>query len=352
MQKNSSRKTVILMESVGSTHKKHKVNEDIISKLPDSLITHILSCVPTKDAARTSVLSKRWIDCWTFITKVNLDDSVFYSPKRKKKSGGKTHFINFVNRALLLTKSNSAESFSLVITNKYDISLLNTWISCILKRNVKKLSISTKLELPFSAYTSHILFNYSYKLEELVLEMRYCSIKVPPCSSYYTCSFGSLNVIKLCGIIFTMDESLGILFRTLKKFEMKNCCWLSTDDVTLELNAPLLESVLIKQDLMSVNREPHSCKIKFSASCMKEFTYCGYGMSQAIILSDPSAARNASAKILLDNNSFGNSLHNSFGNSVQETQSCASLLLKQFSQVKCMEFCGSEVTIISSYLTT
>jgi hypothetical protein len=327
------------MESVGSTHKKHKANEDIISKLPDSLITHILSCVPTKDAARSSVLSKRWIDSWTFITKVNLDDHVFFKHK-KKKSGAKKYFINFVNRALLLTKSNTAESFSLVITNKYDISLLNTWISSILKRNVKKISISTKLELPFSAYTSHILFNYSYKLEELVLEMRRCSIKVPPCSSYYSCNFGSLNVIKLCGIIFTIDESVGILFRTLKKFEMKNCSWLSTNDATLELNAPLLESVLIKEDfIMSVNREARSCKIKFSASCMKEFTYCGYGMSQAIILSDPSAAHNASAKIILHNSS----------NSVQETQTCASLLLKQFSQVKCIEFRGLEVTIISFY---
>jgi hypothetical protein len=90
---------------------------------------------------------------------------------------------------------------------------------------------------------------------------------------------------------------------------------------------------------MSVNREARSCKIKFSASCMKEFTYCGYGMSQAIILSDPSAAHNASAKIILHNSS----------NSVQETQTCASLLLKQFSQVKCIEFRGLEVTIISFY---
>jgi len=328
------------MESVGSTNKKHKENEDIISNLPDSLITNILSCVPTKDAARTSVLSKRWIDCWTFITKVNLDDSVFFKHK-KKKSGGKKYFINFVNRALL-TNSNRAESFSLVITNKYDVSLLNTWISCILKRNVKKLSIRLNLEFPFSAYTSHILFNYSYKLEELVLEMRCCSIKVPPCSSCYSCSFGSLNVLKLCGVIFTIDDSLGILFRTLKKFEMNNCCWLSTNDATLELIAPLLETVLIKQDGMSVNREQRSCKIKFSASCMKEFTYCGFGMSQAIILSDPSAARNASAKIILYKH----------GDSVQETQSCASLLLKQFSQVKCMEILGLEVTIISFYLTT
>jgi hypothetical protein len=139
-----------------------------------------------------------------------------FLPKRKKSSR-KQHFINFVNRALHLTKSNSVGSFSLVIANKYDATLLNTWISCILKRSVKMLSICSDLEFSFSAHTSHTLFNNSYKLEELVLEMCGCAIKIPPCSYYYYCNFGSLKVLKLCEIIFTIDESLGILFRVLRQ---------------------------------------------------------------------------------------------------------------------------------------
>jgi hypothetical protein len=86
-----------------------------------------------------------------------------------------------------------------------------------LKRSVKKLSICLDLEFPFSDHTCHTLFNHSYKLEELVLEMCGCAIKIPPCSYYYYCNFGSLKVLKLCEIIFTIDESLGILFRVLKK---------------------------------------------------------------------------------------------------------------------------------------
>jgi len=330
------------MESVGSSvrafrsrndrpHKKQKDKDDIISKLPYSLRSHILSFLPTKDAARTSVLSRTWIESWTLITKLDLDDSVFYSPKSKKKSGGKQHFINFVNSALLLNDSYSVESFSLVVTNKYDQTLMNAWISCMLKKNVKKLSISSSLELPFSAVTSRSLFNNAYYLEELVLKMRCCAIKVPPC--HYYRSFGKLKLLQLCGIIFTIDKSTGILLPVLKKFETKNCSWLSAHDVTLELNAPLLESILIEQDLQSVTREPRRCKIKFSDSSLKEFTYCGDGISQAIILSDPSAARNASAKIIL----------NKCGNSVQESGSYSCLLLNQFSQVKCMKLHGSEV---------
>ncbi|XP_058740952.1 uncharacterized protein LOC131613286 [Vicia villosa] len=129
-----------------------------------------------------------------------------------------------------------------------------------------------------------------------------------------------------------MDKPLHIFLRSLEKFETKNCSWLSAHDVTIY--GPLLQSVLVVQDLESVTREPRSCTIKFSASCMKEFTYQGYGgISQPIVLSNPSAARDAFVKIMLDRS----------GSYVQETGSCACLLLKCFSQAKRIEFHGSEV---------
>ncbi|CAJ2662073.1 unnamed protein product [Trifolium pratense] len=192
------------MESLGSTHKKQNdKDDDIISKLPDTIIGHILSFVPTKDVVSTSVLSKRWIQSWTLIPKVNLDDRLFYSSK-SNKSVAKKDFINFVYKTLLFTQNYSMQSFPLVITNTYDLTLLNTWISCILKKRVKKLSIRSNLKLPFSALTSHALFNHCNALEELILQMWcYCAIKVPP-SPFGYFYFGSLIVIKLRGIIFTV----------------------------------------------------------------------------------------------------------------------------------------------------
>jgi hypothetical protein len=134
----------------------------------------------------------------------------------------------------------------------------------------------------------------------------------------------------LRGIIFTIDESLVIHLSVLKTFDTKRCSWLSAHDVTIE--APLLESVLI-EDV----RDPLSCKIKFSASCIKEFTYCGYGcMSQPIVLSNSSATHNASANIYWCNT--GSSY---FG----KTRPCVFLLLKQFSQVKCLKFHAAMVRL-------
>ncbi|WJX72586.1 hypothetical protein P8452_56451 [Trifolium repens] len=308
------------MESLGSTHKKQNEKDDIISKLPDSVIGHILSFLPTKYAVRTSVLSKRWIENWTLIPKVNLDDRLFYSSERKE-SDGKQHFINFVYKTLLFTQNYSMQSVSLVISNNYDLTLLSTWISCILKKRVKKLFIASIFDLPFSALTSHALFNHCNALEELMIHMSCCAIKVPP-SPFGYFIFGSLIVLELRGIIFTIDESLVIHLSVLKKFETQLCSWLSAHDVTIE--APLLESVLIDV------RDTRSCKIKFSASCIKQFTYCGSGcMSQPIVLSNSSATHNASANIYLCNTGLSY---------FDETRPCVFLLLKQFSQVKCLKF--------------
>ena len=42
--------------------------EDRLSSLHESILTRILSLLPTKDAVRTSVLSTKWIYLWTTLT--------------------------------------------------------------------------------------------------------------------------------------------------------------------------------------------------------------------------------------------------------------------------------------------
>ncbi|XP_074282269.1 F-box/LRR-repeat protein At4g14096-like [Silene latifolia] len=50
-------------------------SEDRLTRLPDELLTRILSMLPTKDAAATQVLSKRMRRVFCWITSVDLDDS-------------------------------------------------------------------------------------------------------------------------------------------------------------------------------------------------------------------------------------------------------------------------------------
>nr|POF06715.1 f-box/fbd/lrr-repeat protein [Quercus suber] len=46
---------------------------DVISTLPDSLLCHILSFLPTPDAIRTSILSSRWRPLWTLLPILNFN---------------------------------------------------------------------------------------------------------------------------------------------------------------------------------------------------------------------------------------------------------------------------------------
>lgn len=51
--------------------------EDRVSTLPDSLLCHILSFLPTKLTIATSILSKRWRPLWKSITTLDFDDESF-----------------------------------------------------------------------------------------------------------------------------------------------------------------------------------------------------------------------------------------------------------------------------------
>lgn len=304
-------------------------DEDTMSKLPEPLISRILSFLPTKDAVRTSVLSKKWLFRWTFITRLDLDDTEFYS--LKKKTGGKMSFLNFVYRALLLTKTSTFESFSILLANKYDTSLLNTWIPNILTRS-RNLRVETHSKMSFSALASHYLFD-SKLLEEVVLKMDSCAIRVPKIFA----RFDSLKLLKFSGILFTLHPSSKVLtlsFPLLKVFETVNCRWLNGN--RLHLVVPILERVVIVEDAVSMSNETSVLAIYFSRFSLKHFSYCGLAnISYYFRLLDSSSAHNASVNVVVKQCPI---------NRVAETENRALVLLNEFRQMRCLTFEGCEVS--------
>ncbi|CAI9110372.1 OLC1v1010381C1 [Oldenlandia corymbosa var. corymbosa] len=81
---------------------------DMINKLPDSILCHILCFVPTtKSVVAASVLSRRWKLLWTKVTTVCFDDQQFSALSRRN------NFVPFVNRVLLGHAAESLDKFQL-----------------------------------------------------------------------------------------------------------------------------------------------------------------------------------------------------------------------------------------------
>lgn len=48
--------------------------EDRISRLPDAVLCHILSLIPTKYAVRSSIVSNRWKNIWASVPNLDFED--------------------------------------------------------------------------------------------------------------------------------------------------------------------------------------------------------------------------------------------------------------------------------------
>ncbi|XP_071720984.1 F-box/FBD/LRR-repeat protein At1g16930-like [Rutidosis leptorrhynchoides] len=118
---------------------------DRISCLPDDVICHILSFLPTKHAVATSILSSRWVNLWSFLPIIDLDDHLYLNPLKKESSS--VLFLDFVNRVLTLNQSQTIVKFRLHV---HDISgqnmpRINGFIQNVILRNVVEIDLGIYL---------------------------------------------------------------------------------------------------------------------------------------------------------------------------------------------------------------
>ncbi|CAH2065953.1 unnamed protein product [Thlaspi arvense] len=128
------------------------VPRDIISGLPDPLISHILSFLPTKEAASTSIFSKRWRFLFASVTNL---DFVFEDDGDEAC----TSFLKFVDRVLALQGNALLRRFSLNCIECYpDPVLVTGWIHNVLGRGVSELDLSlSECPLPPRIFASKTL---------------------------------------------------------------------------------------------------------------------------------------------------------------------------------------------------
>ncbi|ESQ38155.1 hypothetical protein EUTSA_v10028613mg [Eutrema salsugineum] len=118
---------------------------DRISNLQDELLCQILSFLPTKHAALTSVLSKRWLNLWKLVPNLDIDDSVFLHPEDKKgeRVEIRQSFVNFVDGVLAMQGDSPINKFSLKCITGVHPDIVNRWICNVLQRGVSDLNLFT-----------------------------------------------------------------------------------------------------------------------------------------------------------------------------------------------------------------
>ncbi|XP_026444278.1 F-box/LRR-repeat protein At3g58900-like [Papaver somniferum] len=112
--------------------------EDRISNLPDSLVYHILSFLETKDVARTCVLSHRWNHIWTSFPNLEFVWDGWSKPRYLTDK-----FIDYadgtVRRRCL--SDNDIHKFHITTSEHLDETLVKSWISEVVRHNVKDFSL-------------------------------------------------------------------------------------------------------------------------------------------------------------------------------------------------------------------
>lgn len=120
---------------------------DHISGLPDEVLCHILSFLPTKLAALTSVLSTKWRNLLAFVPNLDITcpikivpvDSIDYGIPKENMYGTMRSFRGFIDRVLALQGDSSIKKVSLKCINYIHPDHLDRWICNVLRRGVSEL---------------------------------------------------------------------------------------------------------------------------------------------------------------------------------------------------------------------
>ena len=117
----------LIMENttVGGSREKSRsgsCSKDRISDLPTSVIQHILAFLPTEDAIRTCVLSKRWQCLWTSIPNLLFHCRSFNSEEVYR-------FASSIDKILMIYSSSKIKEFLMDFCYDYGLKdQVDSWL--------------------------------------------------------------------------------------------------------------------------------------------------------------------------------------------------------------------------------
>lgn len=250
------------MDSISKCQKHYeeqidKQHEDRVGNLPNNLIGHILSFLPTKYAVATSVLSTRWKKFWTLITSLDFDDELLIHPEKRTKYYFQLIFRYFVFRVLAFHRVLCLQVFRLKCCQIYDVSHVNTWVAASLVRGVQELDISIQTKV----CTDHVLPH-----------------------DLFTC--GTMLELKL-GTYFVMNVPTKVHMQRVKILHLHGVKFRDDDSIyRLILGCPVLGELSMDRCVGKYVRVVHICAPMLIKLFIKPLAY-HYGSTNKIVLDTP-----------------------------------------------------------------
>ncbi|XP_009342602.2 F-box protein At3g62230-like [Pyrus x bretschneideri] len=200
---------------------------DRLSNLPDPLLSHILSSLPFKEAAKTSSLSKQWRHQWKSTR--NLDFNHLYFANLDSNGDVELQpqiFTNFVQQFIANNKSPIMDKLSLTFSSPGDSQeLVEKCITFSVERNVKHL----KLDFSDPTWDENDLDGPAHPMFDLPLS--FYNHQVLEAMTLFSCKFDVLR-FKNVGLL----KSISLRWIELKVSTLK----------ALLANCGCLESLSVK----------------------------------------------------------------------------------------------------------
>ncbi|KAL4580144.1 hypothetical protein LXL04_016325 [Taraxacum kok-saghyz] len=244
-------------------------NSDGISQLPDCILHHILSFIPTKDVVKTSILSKRWKNLWTSVSNLDFDDALLYKEMDGQDPPNETSFMNFVDRVLLFCDTLNINKFRLSCRVCFNPSRIHTWISSAILHNVHELDLCLFTEDPFTLPQS--IFS-SISLTTLKIEMN-CDLQIPS-----SITLPNLKTLHLSLITFPDDDLTQKLFAgclALEDLVLLDCEWTNLKNVMIS-SSNLKRLTIDDLPYFGPPDDPGGCKITIDTPNLALLKYTGY----------------------------------------------------------------------------
>ncbi|XP_019095623.1 PREDICTED: F-box/FBD/LRR-repeat protein At1g51370-like [Camelina sativa] len=166
--------------------------EDLISNLHEPLISEILLRLSTKDAVRTSLLSKRWRYLWQTVPGLDLALYDFLNINFSNIDA----FFKFVERFFDSHRESWIRKLRLYLGYRHHICGLKSWIDAVTRPKIQHLDVNyySSDEIPVSIYTCETLVH---------LRLEWVSL---PNTEFV--SLPCLKIMHLKRIRFTSDTTL------------------------------------------------------------------------------------------------------------------------------------------------